>query len=329
MGFVKAFKNKIFSENFNDFEAACIELFRFQFQNNPVYHAFCSYLHVSPDEVKKIHDIPFLPIELFKKHKILCHPFRPRLIFESSGTTGMQRSRHYMAFPSLYHQSFRRAFNLFFGPVEDYIFLALLPGYLERKYSSLVYMVNGMIKMSQNEEGGFYLHNMKKLARDLEKLKNGHKKIILFGVTHALLSFVENYHPDLSSVIVMETGGMKGHGKEIPREQVYEILRNKGNASSICSEYGMTELSSQAYALRDGVFSCPPWMQVLMRDIYDPFCFLPLNKSGAINIIDLANITSCAFIATQDLGVLLPEGKFKVLGRTDHSDLRGCNLLVN
>ncbi|HIP37425.1 MAG TPA: acyl transferase [Crocinitomix sp.] len=301
-----------------------MEVFRFQYDNNKVYKTFCDLLKTDVNKIKNIKDIPFLPISFFKTHKVYCGDEQADIKFNSSGTTGMVTSTHFVKDISIYEQSFKQTFEIFYGNIKDYIVLGLLPSYLEREGSSLIYMVDSFIKQSNHKNSGFFLNEFDKIERIIAK---NEKKILLIGVSYALLDFLEQNHPNLANCIVMETGGMKGKRKEIPKLQLHQILKEGFNVNSIHSEYGMTELLSQAYALKDGKFVTPPWMRVLSRDINDPFTYTPKGKTGGLNIIDLANVYSCAFIATQDLGKVYDD-YFEVLGRFDNSDIRGCNLLV-
>ena len=311
-----------------DFEAASLEVFKFQFENNRVYRSFCDLLYRHPSDIKRIEDIPFLPIEFFKSHDVLSSKQPVEQLFTSSGTTGDLTSNHQVTDIKVYQESFRRAFNHFYGNVEDYVVLALLPSYLERKGSSLIYMVEDLIKRSQHPESGFYLHNLSELKDILIKLDADGTKVLLIGVSFALLDVVESYQFQLKNTIIMETGGMKGKRKELVREELHAILKQGFGVKRIHSEYGMTELLSQAYSKGNGVFECPKWMRILTRDPEDALTILPKNKTGGINVIDLANINSCAFIATQDLGKTLPNNRFEIIGRFDNSDIRGCNLMV-
>ncbi|MEO8403863.1 MAG: acyl transferase, partial [Chitinophagaceae bacterium] len=309
------------------------ETFRFQYEYNPIYHQYTDALRVSPAKVNRIEQIPFLPIRFFKSASIQTTLFQPSVIFESSGTTGILPSRHEVKDVQLYEDSFNRAFELFYGKPEDWCIIGLLPSYLERQHSSLVYMVDKLIRQSGHPSGGFYLHEFDKLASVLQQLEQAKQKTLLIGVTFALLDFAEQYPIPLSYTTVMETGGMKGRREELVRPQVHELLKNAFNLSSIHSEYGMTELLSQGYSKSDGMFYSPPWMKILVRDDEDPLAVtstIGLNKAtaGAVNVIDLANLYSCSFIATDDAGRIFPNGGFEVLGRLDNSDLRGCSLLA-
>jgi phenylacetate-coenzyme A ligase PaaK-like adenylate-forming protein len=311
-----------------EFEQSALEMFRYQYENVSVYRHFVNYLGIDSRHVRSIHDIVFLPVELFKNHKIIDENRIEEIIFSSSGTTGSDRSQHYIASLELYEESFSRCFELFYGRPADYCILALLPSYLEREGSSLVYMMDRLIKKSEHEDSGFYLRDYEKLMKKLIRLKSGNKKVILLGVSFAFLELANHFEEDLSGIIFMETGGMKGRGREITRKELHQILQSRFNLSHIHSEYGMTELLSQAYSQSDGKFHTPPWMKILIRDSHDPLQILQTGKSGNINIIDLANRYSCSFLATSDLGRSHFDNSFEVLGRTDNSDIRGCNLLV-
>jgi phenylacetate-coenzyme A ligase PaaK-like adenylate-forming protein len=310
------------------FEKIALKVFRFQYENNLVYRQFCDFLKVNKGQIKSISQIPFLPIQFFKSHEVLSSNQEIQETFTSSGTTGKITSKHLVTDVSLYEQSYLQAFSQFYGNIQDYTLLALLPSYLDRKGSSLIYMVNDLIKKSENGDSGFYLHNYDELISKLKQLDNSGKNVLLIGVTYALLDLIEKENFQLQNTIIMETGGMKGKRKEMIREELHQILTNGFGVSAIHSEYGMTELLSQAYSLGDGIFECPNWMQVLIRDTEDAVSYIPNGKTGGINIIDLANINSCSFIATQDLGKKYSDGTFEVLGRFDNSDIRGCNLMV-
>ncbi|WP_372916786.1 acyl transferase [Salegentibacter sp.] len=320
---------EIFSvQNETEFRGLALRVFKFQYQNNKVYKQFCELLNKNPNNVSSLQEIPFLPIEFFKSHKIVSTQNSPEIIFTSSGTTGNQTSKHYVTDLSLYEKSFLTAFERFYGKPEEMVILALLPSYLERTGSSLIFMADALIKKSKQAESGFYLHNLDDLHKTLEKTEKAGKKTLLIGVSFALLDLVERYKFNLKNTIVMETGGMKGRRKEMIRTELHEILFKGFGVSVIHSEYGMTELLSQAYSYGEGIFECPPWMKILIRDSEDALSLLPLNKTGGINVIDLANFNSCSFIATQDLGRNKARGKTEILGRFDHSDIRGCNLLI-
>jgi phenylacetate-coenzyme A ligase PaaK-like adenylate-forming protein len=310
------------------FEKIALKVFRYQYENNLVYKEFCDFLKINVQKVKSLEQIPFLPIQFFKSHKVVSSTNTVQETFTSSGTTGMVTSKHFVTDSTLYEESYRKGFSQFYGNIEDYVVLALLPSYLEREGSSLIYMVEDMIKMTNNPESGFYLHNHKELIEKLIRLDNSGQNIILIGVTYALLDLIESKKFQLKNTIIMETGGMKGKRKEIIREELHEQLCQGFGVAAIHSEYGMTELLSQAYSLENGVFECPSWMQILIRDTEDAMTYVGEGKSGGINVIDLANINSCSFIATQDLGKKNPNSSFEVLGRFDNSDIRGCNLMV-
>ncbi|MBC9797899.1 acyl transferase [Sinomicrobium weinanense] len=314
--------------NTADFNAVTLDVFRHQYRNNEVYGKFCDLLKRTPETVKTVEKIPFLPISCFKTHTVVASPGDPEEVFTSSGTTGMKASKHYVTDRSLYEKSFLGAFKRFYGDIEDYVVLALLPSYLERQGSSLIYMVDDLIKRSGNTESGFYLHNISELSDKLEKLDSSGKKVLLIGVSFALLDLVESHTFRLKNTIIMETGGMKGRRKELIRQELHKILCAGFGVSHIHSEYGMTELLSQAYSAGDGRFKCPSWMKIVIRDTEDALSLQTAGKTGGINVIDLANINSCSFIATQDLGKTYPDGSFEVLGRFDNSDIRGCNLMV-
>ena len=310
------------------FEKAALKMFRFQYENNLVYQEFCAFLKTDVQRVKSLEQIPFLPIQFFKSNKVISNENPIQKTFASSGTTGMATSKHFVTDVSLYEESYRKGFSQFYGNIEDYVVLALLPSYLEREGSSLIYMVEDLIKMTNNHESGFYLHNHEELIEKLIRLDNSGQNVILIGVTYALLDLIEKHPFQLQNTIIMETGGMKGQRKEMIREELHEQLCQGFGVKAIHSEYGMTELLSQAYSLGNGVFECPSWMQILIRDTEDALTYVSNGKTGGINVIDLANINSCSFIATQDLGKKNPNNSFEVLGRFDNSDIRGCNLMV-
>ena len=311
-----------------EFHNLTLKTFRFQYENNPVYQDFCNHLKKNPSNVKQLEDIPFLPIQFFKSHDVLSSQESIKTIFTSSGTTGIQTSRHLVTDVEIYKKSFQDAFKIFYGNIEDYVVLALLPSYLEREGSSLIFMVQELIELSNQPESGFYLHDYSELISKIKSLESQGKNILLIGVTYALLDLIEIEKLSLKSCIIMETGGMKGKRKEMIREELHQILCDGFGVNVIHSEYGMTELLSQAYSLGNGIFECPPWMDILIRDTEDALEILPHGKTGGINVIDLANQNSCAFIATQDLGKKYENQTFEVLGRFDHSDIRGCNLMV-
>lgn len=314
--------------NQKQFDKIALKVFRFQYENNLVYREFCDFLKTDVQKVKSIHQIPFLPIQFFKSHSVVSNTNPIQATFTSSGTTGMSTSKHIVTDVSIYEESYRKGFSQFYGNIEDYVVLALLPSYLEREGSSLIHMVDDLIQLSNQPESGFYLHNYDELIEKLMQLDQAGQNVILIGVTYALLDLVEKHSFQLENTIIMETGGMKGKRKEMIREELHQQLCEGFGVNAIHSEYGMTELLSQAYSLGEGIFECPSWMQILVRDTEDALSYVREGKTGGINVIDLANINSCSFIATQDLGKKYPNGSFEVLGRFDHSDIRGCNLMV-
>lgn len=323
-------KDKLFEiKTESDFQDLTFKIFKHQYTNCKIYREFCGYLKKSPENISRIEDIPFLPIEFFKKFKVLSTSQSVQKIFESSGTTGQTTSKHHITDIDLYEQNFNQIFQNQYGDIEDYAILALLPSYLERKGSSLVYMVNKLIKKTENPDSGFFLGDFKDLKHKLEKLESKKQKTLLIGVSFALLDFIEQYPIKLKHTIAMETGGMKGRRKEMTREELHKILSKGFGVKHIHSEYGMTELLSQAYSKGQGIFDLPQTMDVLIRDPEDPLnIFKNYNKTGGLNIIDLANINSCAFIATQDLGQKVKKNQVKIMGRFDNSDIRGCSLLT-
>ncbi|MFZ5552298.1 MAG: acyl transferase [Bacteroidota bacterium] len=311
------------------FNESALKLFRYQARNNAVYGQFLELLKVNPAEIVCFEDIPHLPVSFFKTHRVVTGdgPFEAH--FTSSGTSGLNTSSHFVKDLALYRTLSEKGFEHFYGPLAGYIILALLPGYLERKESSLVYMVNHFISKYQYSDSGFYLHNLDELSLKLETLdRKKDKKILLLGVTYALLDLSEKKNFSLKNTIIMETGGMKGKREELTRFELHKKLKNSFGVKEIHSEYGMTELLSQAWSKGNGIFQCPPWMKISIRDTADPFTLFPPGKTGAINVCDLANVHSCSFIALDDLGKLYDDGSFEVTGRMDNSDLRGCNLLV-
>ena len=318
--------DKIFKiKDNNEFNDIALQIFQFQATNVKVYKEYLKLLNINPNNITSIYDIPFLPIQFFKSKKIISHNYIAQKIFKSSSTTGQNRSCHFLKDIELYEKSFLTSFNDFYGNIEDYIILALLPSYLEQGDSSLVYMVDKLIKLSKNNESAFVTN--KNIIEKSRKIDN-QKKVILIGVSHALLELSKEHELDLSSWIVIETGGMKGRRKEMVRKDLHMHLTRRFNLTKIHSEYSMTELLSQAYSKGDGVFYCPTWMRVIIRDLDDPLNICSFNKTGGVNIIDLANYYSCSFIATQDLGRYYKDSSFEILGRFDNSDIRGCNLLV-
>jgi phenylacetate-coenzyme A ligase PaaK-like adenylate-forming protein len=324
-----AFKQRIFDRHNPDaFNEIAIGLFQYQYRNNQIYRRFVDGLGVYADNVLQLEQVPFLPISFFKTHKIVSGDFLEEIVFESSGTTGMETSKHYVVDMDLYQQSFMRGLELFYGDLSQYALFALLPSYLERGNSSLVYMVEKMMLRSNRAMGGFFLNELGALQKQLVEARRGGQKIMLIGVTFALLEMSEKFPTQMPGAIIIETGGMKGRRAEITRMELHEKLCKGFGVVKIHSEYGMTELLSQAWSDGDGIFRCPPWMKILVSDTNDPLSYLEAGRSGGINIIDLANIHSCSFIATQDLGRKFPDGSFEVLGRFDNSDIRGCSLLV-
>ena len=310
------------------FEPLCLETFQFQANNCEIYQSYLRLTEHNPQQVRAMEEIPFLPIELFKTHTVYCGSHPAQHLFTSSATSGMTPSQHHIANLSLYEESCTRAFQLFLGAPDGYAILALLPSYLERQGSSLVYMVDKLMQLSGAPENGYYLHNYEALYRQLSLLQNQKKRTLLFGVSFALLDFIEHYNLDFPDLEVVETGGMKGRGIETTRTELHQKLRQGFGCSHIHSEYGMAELLSQAYAM-DGVhFSTPPWMKVVIRDLHDPSMLLPYGQQGGINIIDLANRYSCSFIETQDMGVLHADNTFELYGRIPFAELRGCNFLI-
>jgi len=326
---IKSAENKIFNiTNDIDFNDVALEIFHFQYENNVVYKQFVDFLNINVEEVVHYSKIPFLPVEFFKNHKVISGGDNSEIIFSSSGTTGTQTSKHYVSDVELYERSFLRGFDHFFGSPEDVVIIALLPSYLEREGSSLVYMANKLISESDKLESGFYLNEYEELHTLLITLAAQKQEVILLGVTYALLDMAEQFPINYPELILMETGGMKGKRKELIRHELHAKLKTAFGVSQIYSEYGMTELMSQAYSVGEGIFSTPPWMKVLIRDVNDPLSMMPTGKAGGINVIDLANIYSCSFIATQDLGKVGLNNTFEILGRFDNSDVRGCNLMV-
>ncbi len=311
-----------------EFHEKTLQIFRYQYNGNPVYRAFCDHLKINPKTVSQLEGIPFLPIQFFKSKKIVVGNSNSAITFTSSGTTGTKTSEHHVLDVRLYEESFLKAFELFYGPVTNFCILALLPSYLDRQGSSLIYMADSLIKKTNHPASGFYLDNLNDLKSQLIALQNAEKKVLLIGVSFALLDLAQIMDFPLKNTIVMETGGMKGRRREMIRSELHSILKASFGVEHIHSEYGMTELLSQAYSYGKGIFNCPPWMKILIRDTEDPLSYQKFHKTGGMNIVDLANINSCSFIATQDLGKRYPDGSFEVLGRFDHADVRGCNLMV-
>lgn len=312
----------------NEFTRIALETFSNQYNHIPVYRQFCDLLGRDPEAVNCIEDIPFLPIEFFKTHRVYNPNFTAEIIFSSSGTTGTSLSRHFVTDRLLYRKSFETAFHIFYGAPSEFCILALLPSYQERPESSLIYMVDYLIRKSGNPNSQFLKGTSSEIIAKLLQLDRGEKPVLLIGVSFALWDLAEHFPEKLRNTRIMETGGMKGRRKELVREALHEILKTGFGVSEIHSEYGMTELLSQAYSLGSGYFNAPPWMQFLFRDTEDPLSYVSYGKTGGINVIDLANQNSCSFIATQDLGRSRRDGSFEVLGRFDHSDIRGCNLMA-
>jgi len=310
-----------------DFEPRALEIFRFQYANNPLYRQYADTLGVDPAGVARLADIPFLPVGFFKTGAVTTTDFIPETVFTSSGTTGMVSSRHEIKDLGLYRQSFRAAFTHFYGTITDWCVIGLLPSYLERSGSSLVVMVDDLIKGSSHPQSGFYLYEQEELYRVLQLLEAKGQKTLLIGVTFALLDFAEKYSLSLRNTVIMETGGMKGRRRELTRPELHAFLSDRLGVETIHAEYGMTELLSQAYSPGHGLFTCPPWMRMLVRTEDDPLD-VRTEGEGILNIIDLANQWSCAFLATEDVGRIFPDGRFEVAGRVDNSDIRGCSLLV-
>ena len=325
----ETYKNQLQNLRADLFEEQALALFRYQAQHNPVYREYLGYLRVNAQAIDSLYRIPFLPISFFKSHQVKTGEFQARVVYQSSGTTQQSRSKHYLPDDAFYKNHARRIFESFYGPLTDHVFLALLPSYLEQGQSSLVAMVDYFMSQSGQQQPGFYLHDHQALLAHLAQARESGKKVVLFGVTYALLDLAEEVPPgSLREVIVIETGGMKGRRREMVRQELHASLQEAYGVSSIHSEYGMTELLSQAYSRGEGLFQAPVWLKVLLRDPNDPLTLIPGSRTGGINLIDLANIDSCAFLETQDLGRLHPQGLFEVLGRFDNSDIRGCNLLV-
>ncbi len=329
----KELENKIFSISSElGFTDAALAIFQFQYLNNPVYRNYCDAIGSKPGTINTIEEIPFLPITFFKNREVLTRRRQPEgreseVIFLSSATTSGTPSKHIVSDLNLYRESFRRTFAYFYGDIRDYCILALLPSYLERSASSLVFMTDDLIRQSAHPGSGFYINNFSDLNKKLLSLEQKGQKTILLGVTYALLAFAEDYPLPLNHTIVMETGGMKGKREELPRAGVHELLKAAFNLNAIHSEYGMTELLSQSYSKGDGIFRSPPWMRISVRDRYDPLKTGLINIAGGINIIDLANINSCPFIAAEDAGIVHQDGSFEITGRLDASEVRGCNLM--
>jgi len=324
---VKELTTTLFDVNTENFDRIAFEIFEFQYHQVAIYRSYCDSLKRNPTNVLKLLDIPFLPVQFFKSHKIIAATKTTVKIFESSTTTSSTPARHFVADLKLYEQSFRKSFELFYGNIADYAILALLPSYMERGTSSLLMMANDFIKSSKYKESSFVLDDFENLRDKLMALKKKNAKVLLLGVTYALLDFAEQFSIEIPNTIIMETGGMKGKRTEITREEVHTILKKTFSVENIHSEYGMTELLSQAYSQGNGIFNTPPWMKIILRDIYDPLNPSYNNKTGALNVIDFANYNSCSFIATNDLGGMNDNGGFEILGRMDNAEMRGCNLM--
>ncbi|MCK6617512.1 MAG: acyl transferase [Cyclobacteriaceae bacterium] len=325
----KSFQSQIYTVNEATFGNIALSVFRYQALYNPVYGEYIKALGIKSQEISGVHEIPFLPIDFFRTHTVKSGNWNEEVIFTSSGTTGTATSSHHINDVSFYHNNARLCFEYFFGPLTNYYFLALLPSYLERSTSSLVSMIRHFIELSGNTGSGFYLNNLTQLVDDVRKLQDtGKRKIVVWGVSFALLDLAEKLAPDLSNCLVFETGGMKGRRREITREELHRVLKQGLHAERIFSEYGMTELLSQAYTGGGSRFKCPPWMRVMARDFTDPLQVGQQNKTGGLNVIDLANLHSVAFIETADMGIVFEDGSFEVLGRLDNAEIRGCNLLV-
>ena len=322
-------QNKIFNiQNQQEFTEVALAVFKHQFIHNKVYRSFCDLLYIHPSSVLAVEEIPFLPIQFFKSREVLSSLDEVQEIFTSSGTTGSSISKHLVTDINLYKESYLKGFSHFYGNIEEYTILALLPSYLEREGSSLVFMVADLIQKSKKPESGFYLDNMQELVEKLTELDKTGQKTLLIGVSFALLDLIEMQQFNLKNTTIMETGGMKGRRKELVREELHAILKDGFGVTEIHSEYGMTELLSQGYSKGNGVFETPPWMKILTRDTEDALSINASGKNGGINVIDLANYNSCSFIATQDLGKVHENGTFEIIGRFDNSDIRGCNLMV-
>ncbi len=327
-------EQNIFAASPYNFNELALAVFNFQYQHNNIYRQYCDALHINAAAVNAITQIPFLPISFFKTHEVTATSFDAENIFESSGTTNTINSRHYVKSAALYKRSFIKTFEHFYGGVQQKCILGLLPSYLERGNSSLVFMADELIRLSNNRQSGFYLYDFEKLRNTILHNEILKQPTLLIGVTYALLDFAEKYPMQLRNTIIMETGGMKGRREEMTRQEVHKYLQQQLGISLVHSEYGMTELLSQAYSKGDGIFHCPAWMKILIRDEDDPFAVTDAStlnqkpKNGCVNVIDLANLYSCSFIATEDAGRLYPGGSFEVLGRIDNSDIRGCSLLA-
>lgn len=327
LNYINVLKQKIFEVSASNFNNLALDIFHFQYKWNKVYHQYVNLLSVDVNEIIDYTKIPFLPISFFKTHRISIAE-NQQIIFESSATTGSNTSKNYVADLTLYEISFSKCFELFFGKPKKYCIMGLLPSYLERNNSSLVYMVQHLMQASKHPYNGFYLDNYEALIGSIKQLELQQQPYILFGVTFALLQLAQHFSFPLKHGIIIETGGMKGRGKELIREELHGILKKAFHLKHVYSEYGMTELFSQAYLKENNLFESPPWMKILIRDSYNPFQYLATNQQGAVNVIDLANLYSCSFIETQDMGILNDDHQFQITGRIDNSEIRGCNLLM-
>lgn len=326
---IKNFEERIFTiDSAGDFNELALEVFRFQYLQNGLYRDYCDALGRDPRTVRGVDLIPYLPVEMFRNHRVVSFDGVEEAVFVSSGTTGQESSRHYVKSLDIYKESVLHGFRRFYGDPSQYCILALLPSYLERNDSSLVYMARILIEQSRHAGSDFYLYDYQRLSDMITRLTDRGERIMLLGVSFALLDLAEHHPTKMKNTIMIETGGMKGRRREMVREELHGKLEVSFGLDSIHSEYGMTELLSQAYSKGGGLFACPPWMKVVIRDSYDPLQITEGRRAGGINVIDLANVHSCSFLATQDLGKLHPGGMFEVLGRFDNSDVRGCNLMV-
>ncbi|WP_286757368.1 acyl transferase [Roseivirga sp. UBA838] len=328
MAEINSLIHRIKSVSEEEFNALALDVYRFQYRYNKVYRAWCDHLKRSPQHVSRLEEVPFLPISFFKAFEIKTGQWQAASVFESSGTTGTQPSRHFVADNQLYLDNCKKAFEAIYGPLNDYVILALLPSYLERGNSGLVAMVNRFIECTNDTQSGFYLNNLEQLAHQLQTLKKGTKKVLLWGVTFALLDFAEQYSMHFPELLVMETGGMKGRREELVREEVHDRIKRAFGVKEVHSEYGMTELFSQGYSTGNGLFRPSETLKVVGRELNDPLSYPSFQHTVAFNIVDLANVHTCSFIETKDIGRVLPDGRFEVKGRMDNSDLRGCNLMV-
>ncbi|MGI9544919.1 MAG: acyl transferase [Cyclobacteriaceae bacterium] len=325
----KSLKSAVFDLDRHNFESHALRLFQYQAGSNEVYQDYMNHLEVDPVKIKKLVDIPFLPIRFFKNHKVVTGKWSKACVFESSGTTGESRSQHFIEDLSYYHQISQRIFEQNYGPLNQYHVIALLPTYLENRQSSLINMISHFMAVSNSSDSGFYMNDLERVAKKLKELNvSSTRKILLWGVSFALLDLAEKHDLSLSKCLVIATGGMKGRREELTPVEFYDILRGRWQVPLIHSEYGMTELISQCYTIEEGLFQPPPWMRAYIREVNDPFSYCPYERSGAINIVDLANVHTCAFIATDDVGLAHQDGSFEIFGRLDNSDQRGCNLMV-